>query len=61
MMPMNVTPEEQQKYQQFVRDCIREFKTLDFDPETILWHYTSGKVSSAFWSRARFTPLKWHA
>jgi len=27
-MPMNVTPEDQQKYQQFVRDCIRELNPV---------------------------------
>ena len=39
---MPVTAEENQKYQKFVSGKAQELGIFDFDPNTIIWHYTNG-------------------
>jgi hypothetical protein len=39
---MPVTPEENQKYGEFVVAKAKDLGILDFDPNTIVWHYTNG-------------------
>jgi hypothetical protein len=37
-----VTAEENQKYQKFVSGKAKDLGIFDFDPNTIIWHYTNG-------------------
>jgi len=40
---MPVTPEEIKQYEAFVLEQIKRLKAIEYDPETVLWHYTNGK------------------
>ncbi len=39
---MPVLQPDREKYQTFIVDQIKRMGCLEFDPETILWHYTTG-------------------
>jgi hypothetical protein len=40
---MPVTPQENEKYRQYVSDIAREMGVFDFKPDQIVWHYTNGE------------------
>src|SRR5665213_2305324 len=39
---MTVTEKEHATYRDFTRDMMKRLGALDFDGETVLWHYTTG-------------------
>ena len=39
---MPVTPAETEKYRTFVQGKAADLRVFDYDPETLIWHYTNG-------------------
>ncbi|MGA1999167.1 MAG: DUF2971 domain-containing protein [Terriglobales bacterium] len=40
---MPVTDDDLRRYDDFVLECIRDLESLDFHPDTVVWHYTDGR------------------
>jgi len=39
---MPILPEDEKQYQDFIQAKVKELGSLDFNKETLLWHYTNG-------------------